>query len=119
MWQDIESVLHHPAAAVGVTTSVPAIPTTEVSDRLVGPNLTHPTPDNGGHLSDFDHYYTGPSQPYDHQPAYHPTIESISAPGTEQQLDLSIHSSVKCEPDSTRNEDGTTKSRPNTPPHRY
>ena len=90
MWQDIESVLHHPA------------------------ETTLPHSNNGGHLSDFTEYPREPpsSTPGGHQPHYYYDLAAASSSSgqaatsstsTSYELDLSVHSNsaVKCEPDTT------------------
>ena len=101
MWQDIESVLHHP----------------HESERLLTQHGHHHHPDNGGHLSDFSEYHREqpetPSSTTTHQPNYYPNYAvqvtsaaaaagTPSSSSTSYELDLSVHSNtVKCEPDTT------------------
>ena len=104
MWQDFESVLHHP-------------PPHESETRLLPQQHG---PDNGGHLSDFSEYnhreVQAPSTS-NHQPNYYnnydlaavaTTVASATSSSSPHsyELDLSVHSNssnhpVKCEPDTT------------------
>ena len=108
MWQDIESVLHHPP---------PHLQHHESETRLLPQQQHGHHPDNGGHLSDFSEYHReqAPSSS-NHQPNYYTsnydlavaatTVASATSSSSSQpyELDLSVHSNsstVKCEPDTT------------------
>ena len=108
MWQDIESVLHHPP---------PHLQHHESETRLLPQQQHGHHPDNGGHLSDFSEYHReqAPSS-NNHQPNYYTsnydlavaatTVASATSSSSSQpyELDLSVHSNsstVKCEPDTT------------------
>ena len=109
MWQDIESVLHHPP---------PHLQHHEPETRLLPQQQHgHQHPDNGGHLSDFSEYHReqAPSSS-NHQPNYYTsnydlavastTVAQATSSSSSQpyELDLSVHSNsstVKCEPDTT------------------
>ena len=109
MWQDIESVLHHPP---------PHLQHHESETRLLPQQQHGHHPDNGGHLSDFSEYHReqAPSSS-NHQPNYYTsnydlavaattvaTSATSSSSSQPYELDLSVHSNsstVKCEPDTT------------------